>query len=173
MKKQAIIKQLFFAGLFIGGMNIFSSCDSCSRKTENTEENTTIDETYESSSADDTISSVDNSGAINDGSTSSAAINASSTSGSGKTGNASRTTKTTTPAGNTSTSASTANNTKKEEARQQAITDMVENSDAKSAVGKDGKPIRSSGDAGTGSGTGTGSTGNNSRVTTREAQKAN
>ena len=167
MKKSAILKQLIFTSLLIGGMNVLSSCNGCSRKTESTEENTTI-ESFESSSEDDTISSGDDSGTINDGSTTSASINATSNSGSGKSGSNAGTTKT-----SATTTSAPANNAKKEEARQQAITDMVENSDAKSAVDKNGKPIRSSGDAGTGSGTGTGSTGNNSRVTTREAQKAN
>jgi|GEM_PF-3047362 len=170
MKTQRTIQQLCFSLLLMAGLNLFSSCESCSHKTENTEENTTETNTYESTSEEDTVSTGDESASSNDGSTTSASIKASSGSGSSKSGNASGTSTSTMNATKTSTAV---NNTKKEEAKQQAITDMVENSDAKSAVGKDGKPIRSSGDAGTGSGTGTGSTGNNSRVTTREAQKAN
>lgn len=164
--KTTVIKQFFFAATLVAGMNIYSSCDSCSRKTESTEETTTDKESYESATEEDTMTTGDNTGTMNDGSTSSTSIHQSSGSGNGKSGNATTTTKT-----STTTTASGSN--KDEEARQQAITDMVENSDAKSAVDKNGKPIRSSGDAGTGSGTGTGSTGNNSKVTTREAQKAN
>lgn len=167
MKTATIIKQFLFAALLIAGMNIYSSCDSCNRKSENTETNTSDSESYESATEEDTVASGDNTGMMNDGSTSSSTINASSGSGgSGKTVTSSKTT-------NTTKTSTTSDKDKNYEAKQQAITDRIENSDAKSAVDKNGKPIRSSGDAGTGSGTGTGSTGNNSKVTTREAQKAN
>jgi hypothetical protein len=167
MKTATIIKQFLFATLLIAGMNIYSSCDSCNRKTESTETNTSDSESYESATEEDTVASGDNTGMMNDGSTSSSTINASSGSGgSGKTVSSSKTT-------NTTKTSTTSDKDKNYEAKQQAITDRIENSDAKSAVDKNGKPIRSSGDAGTGSGTGTGSTGNNSKVTTREAQKAN
>lgn len=165
MKTITTIKQLAFASLLIAGLNIYSSCDSCNRKDESTQENTTDTDSYDSAEEEDTITTGDNTG-MNDGSTSSTSINATSGSGIGKSGNTSGTSTST-------TGTSTASGSKDEAARQQAITDMIENSDAKSAVDKNGKPIRSSGDAGSGTGTGTGSTGNNSRVTTREAQKAN
>ena len=165
MKTITVIKQLSFASLLIAGMNIYSSCDSCNRKTETTEENITDTDSYESTFEEDTMTTGD----INDNSTSSTSI---SSSGSNKSGKTTKTT-TTKTTGTTKTGAASGSAVD-EEARQQAITDQIENSDAKSgAVDKKGNPIRSSGDAGTGSGTGTGSTGNNSRVTTREAQKGN
>jgi hypothetical protein len=168
MKTTTIIKQLLFTLLVIAGLNIYSSCDSCNRKDDSTQENTTDTDSYESADEEDTITTGDNTG-MNDGSTSSTSINATSGSGNGKNGTTSGSSKTPNTAGTATASGSS----KDDAAKQQAITDMIENSDAKSAVDKNGKPIRSSGDAGTGTGTGTGSTGNNSRVTTREAQKAN
>lgn len=164
MKTITTIKQFVLTAILIAGINIYSSCDSCNRKDDNTQENTTDTDSYESAEEEDTLTTGDNTG-MNDGSTSSTSINATSGSGTGKSVSTAGTSKNTT---GTSTATS-----KDEAAKQQAITDMIENSDAKSAVDKNGKPIRSSGDAGSGTGTGTGSTGNNSRVTTREAQKAN
>lgn len=164
MKKITVIKKLFFASLLLAGMNIYTSCDSCNRK-ESTQENTMETDNYGSTIEEDTMTTGD----INDNATSSASISASKSSGS-NTGSTTKTTSTKT----SSTTKTSTTSAKDEAARQQAITDQIENSDAKSgAVDKKGNPIRSSGDSGTGSGTGTGSTGNNSRVTTREAQKGN
>lgn len=161
MKTINLIKQMVFATAVIAGMNTFSSCNSCDRKTQTTEESTSV--TYESTTDGDTVSTDETSSSVNDGTTTSTSIKANS-SGSGT---ATTTTKSTT----TTTSSSASKNVKDEAARQQAITDRIENSDAGSAVDKNGNPIKSSGDAGSGMGTGTGSTGNNSRVTTREAQR--
>lgn len=162
MKKPALIKQLFFASIAIAGMNLFSSCDGCSRKTTETTTVTTETTDTTSTTSDDTgYINDDNSGntsGVNDGTTSSASI------------------RTSTPAGSkTTTGTSTAaTGTKKSGLSEEEITNQIENSDARSgAVDKKGNPIKSSGDAGSGMGTGTGSTGNNSRVTTREAQKGN
>lgn len=168
MKTVALIKQFLFAATLIAVMNIYSSCDSCSRKSESTETNTTDSESYESATEEDTTLSGDNTGTMNDGSTSSTSMSAASGSG-----NSVKTVTTSKSATTTKTTTAASDKDKNYEARQQAITDRIENSDAKSAVDKNGNAIRSSGDSGTGSGTGTGSTGNNSKVTTREAQRAN
>jgi len=161
MKKLTIVKQSFFAAIALAGMNIFSSCDSCSRKNENTEEITTdMNVDADTTAYDD---SADSGSGMNDGTNTSRSIK--STSGSG--------TATTKPATSSSSASSstTSSGTKKSGLTEEEITNQIENSDAKSD--KNGKPIRSSGDAGSGQGTGTGSTGNNSRVTTKEAQKGN
>lgn len=163
MNKLTTIKQLFFAGVVITGMNIFSSCDSCSRKESTTEgsETTTTDAdttSYEDSAYDDSLST---GASTNDGTNTSTPIRSKSNNG----------TATTKPA--TTSSSSDNSGTKTSGMTEEEITNRIENSDAKSAVDKNGKPIRNSGAAGSGLGTGTGSTGNNSRVTTKEAQKGN
>lgn len=163
MKKLTTIKQLFFAGVVLTGMNIFSSCDSCSRKEATPEgsETTTNDSdttNYDDSAYDDSLST---GASINDGANTSTPIRSKSSNG----------TATTKPA--TTSSSSDNSGTKTSGLTEEEITNRIENSDAKSAVDKNGKPIRNSGAAGSGLGTGTGSTGNNSRVTTKEAQKGN
>ncbi|KOS07824.1 hypothetical protein AM493_18515 [Flavobacterium akiainvivens] len=55
---------------------------------------------------------------------------------------------------------------------QEEIDNRVENSGSSTAY-KNGKPANSGGTSGSGQGTGTGSTGNNSRVTTKEDQLKN
>jgi len=164
MKKLTTIKQLFFAGVVLTGMNIFSSCDSCSRKEATPEgsETTTTDAdttSYDDSAYDDSLST---GASTNDGTNTSTPIRSKSSNGG---------TATTKPA--TSSSSSNDSGTKTSGLTEEEITNRIENSDAKSAVDKNGKPIRNSGAAGSGLGTGTGSTGNNSRVTTKEAQKGN
>lgn len=161
MKKLTIIKQAFFATAIIAGMNIFSSCDSCSRKEAGPDETTTDMNTdgdttsYDDSAYDDSTGT-----GINDGTNTSTSIKARS----GSTAN-------TKPAASSTGSAS---GTTKSGPSEEEIANQIENSDAKSGtVNKNGKPVTSSGAAGSGQGTGTGSTGNNSRVTTKEAQKGN
>ncbi len=159
MKKPTLIKHLLLTLLVIAGTNIFSSCDSCTRKTTETTTTTGTESMDTTSTGDDTgfinDDSSGNTSRVNDGT---ASISTSSASRS----------KTAT---GTSTAAA---GTKKSGLSEEEITNRIENSDARSgAVDKNGNPVKSSGDAGTGMGTGTGSTGNNSRVTTREAQKGN
>jgi len=162
MKKLTVIKQLFFATLLIAGMNIYSSCDSCNRKTDGSSEGTRdgVDANGDTRGSEEPADN-ENSGSTegtgggtaNDSKTSSTPVKASS--------------------GNKTTNTSTlGTGTKNNGPSEEEITNQVENSDAKSgAVDKNGNPIRSGGNSGSGSGTGTGSTGNNSRVSTKEAQK--
>jgi len=164
MKKLTIIKQAFFATAIVAGMNIFSSCDSCSRKEAGPDETTTDMNTdadtidYDDSAYNDSTGT-----GINDGTNTSTSIKARS----GSTAN-------TKPATSSQASTGSASGTTKSGPSEEEIANQIENSDAKSGtVDKNGKPVRSSGAAGSGQGTGTGSTGNNSRVTTKEAQKGN
>ena len=158
MKKLTLIKQLFFASTLIAGINIYSSCDGCNRQPDGSSEGTRdgMDanaDTRGSEEPADNENSGSTEGTANDGKTSSTSIKASSGS------------KTT----NTST---TATGTKNSEPTEEEITNQVENSNASHAYDKNGKPIISSGASGSGMGTGTGSTGNNSKVTTKEDQKS-
>lgn len=162
MKRLPLIKQLLFALILIGGMNIFSSCDSCSHKTDGSSEGTRdgMDANGDTRGSEEPADNENSgstegtgSGTANDGKTASTSVKATTTS------------KTTTT--------SSANN-KDNELSEAEIANMVENSDARSGtVDKKGNPVVSSGASGSGTGTGTGSTGNNSRVTTRKAQKSN
>lgn len=165
MKKLTILKQSLFAIVAVTGMNIFSSCDSCSRKESSADETITDMETDADTTAYDDSAYDDSSATgVNDGSGASRSIKA----GNGK-GNA------VTKPGNASGTASSSNSSlTKTGPTEEEIANRIENSDYKSGtVDKNGKPVQSSGAAGSGQGTGTGSTGNNSRVTTKEAQKSN
>ncbi len=165
MKKPTILKQLFFAGILIAGMNIYSSCNSCSRETKHK----TIDPNGYDYAVDENLDSIDstdyNGATVNDGNSSSTSIGA-VPSGNSNTGKTTSTTKPVTTSTTPTPNKNTANTT-----TQQEITNKIENSDYGRVYDKDGKPMRDSGASGSGMGTGTGSTGNNSRVTTREAQK--
>lgn len=162
MKRLTLIKQLFAALVLIAAMNIYSSCDRCTR-TDGNKEGTRdgIDANGDTRGSEEPADN-ENSGStegtgggtVNDGKTSSTSVKA------------------TTGSRTTTTTSST--NSKNNGLSEAEITNMVENSDAKSGtVDKKGNPVVSSGASGSGSGTGTGSTGNNSRVTTREAQRSN
>lgn len=158
MKRLPLIKQLLFTLILIGGMNIFSSCDSCSNKTDGSSDG--IDANGDTRGSEEPADNENSgstegtgSGTANDGKTASTSVKATTT----------RRTTPTSSANNKDTGLSEAE-----------ITNQIENSDAKSGtIDKKGNPIVSSGASGSGTGTGTGSTGNNSRVTTREAQKSN
>lgn len=165
MKKLTIIKQSLYAAVAIAGMNIFSSCDSCSRKEPAPDETTTDMETEADTSAYNDSAYDDSSATgVNDGSGTSRSIKA----GYGK-GNAATKPFTASGTATSSNSGSTKTGPTEEE-----IANRIENSDYKSGtVDKNGKPVQSSGAAGSGQGTGTGSTGNNSRVSTKEAQRSN
>lgn len=162
MKTITLIKQFAFSMGIVAGMNAFTSCNSCDRKTQTT---TTTESTVITD--EDTVSTDEASSTVNDGTTTSTSINATG-SGTGK-----KPASTSTSSANSSSTSSSATSAKNEAARQQAITDRIENSDVNNAVDKNGNPLRSGGNSGSGSGTGTGSTGNNSKVTTREAQRTN
>lgn len=166
MKKLTIIKQLLFVTLLIAGMNLYSSCNSCSNRPEGQTEGTRdgMDANGDNSATEGPADNDES------GSTEGTGTN----SGNASDGNSSAAnTRKTSSATLTKTSTGGASSTNKDQMSQEEIDNMVENSDYKSAKDKNGQPIRNSGDAGSGMGTGTGSTGNNSRVTTREAQRGN
>lgn len=154
MKKLTTINQVFAIALLISIMSLNTSCDSCSRKDgseKGTEDGRDANATGSGSEApgdNENSGSTDGtgSGAANDtGSNSSASTSGGGTSGTGTTGR---------------------------KLTEEEITNQVENSNASKAVDKNGNPIQSGGTSGTGQGTGTGSTGNNSKVTSREDQKS-
>jgi hypothetical protein len=167
MKKPTIIKQVFFTAMLVTGMNIFSSCNSCSRESKHN----TIDPNGYDYAVDENLDSIDSTdnATINDGNSSSTSIDAVSSSDGSKGKNTTPSTSNTKPA---TTNKPASNNNSDETTKQQEITNKIENSDYGRVYDKNGKPMRDSGSAGSGMGTGTGSTGNNSRVTTREAQKS-
>ena len=153
MKKITGIKQLLITTLLLGSMGLFSSCDGCSR-TDGTGEGTedgrdANGDTRGSETSTDNEGSGSTPGTNTKGGNSTDNSSASSgTSGSGSSGTGSRA------------------------LTEEEITNQVENSNASRAVDANGDPIRSGGTSGTGQGTGTGSTGNNSKVTSREDQKS-
>lgn len=154
MKTQEIIRNGIMASLLIAGINIATSCDSCSRK-EKTVETTTFSE---GESADTTTTSTTDSTEAASGST---------------TGNSTRTAAT--PGSNataTGTKTGTASSGTKQGMTEQEITDKIENSSSTPRKAN-GQPVNSGGTSGSGMGTGTGSTGNNSKVTRPEDQKGN
>ena len=140
MKK--LTKQLLLAALLVGGMQLYTSCDSCSR-TDGSGEGT--EDAIEANG--DTRGS--ESPGDNEGS--------GSTQGTG------------TDSGNGADGNRSASNGTRNEIDQAQVANEIENSDAKK-VDRNGNPISSSGASGSGQGTGTGSTGNNSKVTSREDQ---
>lgn len=158
MKRLNIFRSLSIITISATVFYFTTSCNSCDRNTQETNENTY----YDTETDNDTI--IEEEGAYNN------AVE-------GQMPSDSRTNSTTIKRSTTSSSASasvkqSSSESDEKKLSEAEITNMVENSDAKSgAVDKNGNPIRSSGSAGTGQGTGTGSTGNNSRVTTREAQR--
>lgn len=160
MKKLTVIKQFLFVSLLIAGMNIYSSCDGCNRPDGNSEgTNDGMDTNGNTRGTEQPADNEDSgstegtgSGTANDGRTSSTSINSST--------------------GGTNSTSTVSTGTAKSGLSDEEITNQVENSNASSAYDKEGKPVISSGSAGTGSGTGTGTTGNNSRVRTKEDQKS-
>jgi len=154
MKTHSMIRNTVLASLLITGLNIATSCDSCSRK-----EDTGDGSTYNEGEATDTtmVTTTDSTEAASGSSTGNytRSANSSGTNDYGGSGKKSA---------NGSGS--------KQGMTEQEITDKIENS---SSTPRDanGKPINSGGTSGTGMGTGTGTTGNNSKVTRPEDQKGN
>lgn len=148
--KNITLKNLLFAVVAVAGFNVLTSCDGCSRKGQDLDRtNSTVDANQNENTIDGASSS--DYGTVN-----------SSGTGTSSSGNSNGSATGTSASGGTSTSSENANSGLTE----QEITDRVENSSSNV-----GKPVNGGGTAGTGMGTGTGSTGNNSRVTTREDQK--
>lgn len=153
MKTQAIIRNGMMASLLIAGLNITTSCDSCSRK-EKTVETTTYSE---GESADTTTTNTDSTEAAS-GSTTGNSTHTAATPGSNGTASGTKT--------------GTAASGNKQGMTEQEITDKIENSSSTPRKAN-GQPVNSGGTSGSGMGTGTGSTGNNSKVTRPEDQKGN
>lgn len=156
--KTSVIKHTLAAALFIAGMNMVTSCNSCSRKDDGvTTTETKIDTVYIDTcmAGHDTIAGYE-------GNASGRSIPV----GRHK-ATASRPAK-----GKTISGKGTATGSKKTELTEDEITDRVENSSSH-AYTKNGKPVNPGGTSGEGQGTGTGSTGNNSRVTTKADQNRN
>lgn len=148
MENPKKIRQYLIAALLIGSMGLYTSCDSCNRvdgNKEGTEDGRDVNgDTRGSESPSDNEDS---------GSTPGTNTNAGSSS-------------------DNSSASTTTSGTGSRKLTQDEITNQVENSNASKAVDSNGDPIRSSGTSGAGLGTGTGSTGNNSKVTSREDQKS-
>jgi len=167
MKKSTALKNALFAALLVAGMNVVSSCDSCSRRDEGSNSTGTSDGNEANGDIDGSETPADNE---NSGSTegtddsANAGTDGSSSMNVPRSGSA-----TGTSSSSASGSASSASTPKKSGLTEEQITDKVENSSSQATNSK-GEPIISGGTAGTGQGTGTGSTGNNSRVTTKKDQ---
>ena len=157
MKRPALIKQLLFGALVVAGMNLCTSCDSCSRNGSNTEGVNDANDANGDTRGSESPADNEDSG---------------STEGTGTSSGTPSDRNTSAASGNIPASGpgNASANTTGRQLSEQEITNRVENSDP-GRVDKNGNPIRSSGASGTGTGTGTGSTGNNSRVTTAEAQR--
>lgn len=168
MKKLTIVRQALFTALIVAGMQLYSSCNSCSNRPEGQSEGT-----RDGMDANgDTRGSEEPADNENSGSTEGTGTDSGNASDGNRQAVNTGKKSSVAPARGTATGAGGASaNTN--QMSQEEIDNMVENSDYKSATNKSGQPVRSSGDAGSGIGTGTGSTGNNSRVTTREAQQSN
>jgi hypothetical protein len=158
MKNFPLIQKTLLAAIAVTGMNMFSSCESCSRKDDDMQDDdvatTRVDTVYIDTcmTPNDTL--------MRDGANGGAYIPR------GGKNNA-----TGTGAGTSTGNGTAAQGSGKNTLSEDEITDRVENSSSKAT--KNGKPVISGGNAGSGQGTGTGSTGNNSRVTTKEDQLRN
>ncbi|MGQ2982019.1 hypothetical protein [Flavobacterium sp.] len=155
MKTNSVIRYTVMASLFIAGLNIAASCDSCSRKDK------TDASTYtEGGSTDTTVVTTTDSTETASGSSTGSRTRTANASGTGTKGSG--------VDGKTGAKGSGNDQGMTE----QDITDKIENS---SSTPRDanGKPVNSGGTSGSGTGTGTGSTGNNSKVTRPEDQKGN
>ena len=151
MKKLRGIKQFLMIAMLLGSIGLFSSCDGCSRTDGNSEG--TEDGRDANSDARGTESPADNEDSGSTPGTNTTSGNSSDNSSASTYG---------------SVSGSSSDSRQLSEAE---ITNRIENSNASNAVDSEGNPIQSGGTSGTGQGTGTGSTGNNSKVTSREDQK--
>ena len=170
--KKLLLKNTLIAAIAITGMNVFTSCDSCSRKdTENNESTTYSTETDTVAMGSlDTANGTENSGNGN-GSTATGTGTKQSSS-SGASGNSASSSSAATGSASGSSSSATSGDTKKSGMTQQEITNKIENSSSNATDSK-GRPVSSGGTAGSGQGNGTISTGNNGKVNKLEDQKGN
>jgi len=151
MKSSAIIKNSVFVALTLTGMNMITSCESCSRKNDRKDGDVAVthDTVYIDTcmTPNDTIREGADGVYIPRGQKSSGTAAGSS---------------------NGTTAGSAGTGSPKKALTQEEIDNRIENSSSQAY--KDGKPVNSGGSSGSGQGTGTGSTGNNSRVTTKKDQ---
>jgi len=160
MKNFRVLKNSMLIAVAATGLHAVTSCESCSRKDEagNNQTAGTHDTVY----IDTCMSPHDS--LMKDGASGTGYVPMGSRSGSGNAASGA------TPSGGSNGSGTSAGGSKST-LTQEEIDSRVENSSSQAT--KNGKPINSGGTSGTGSGTGTGSTGNNSRVTTKEDQLKN
>lgn len=152
MKKLKYFRKYIVAALLVGSMGLYTSCDSCSRTDGSNEGTEDGRDANGDTRGSETSTDNENSGSTE----------GTNTNGGNSSDNSSASTN------NSGTNSSSGSRQLSEE----EITNQVENSNASKAVDSKGNPIRSGGTSGTGQGTGTGSTGNNSKVTSREDQKS-
>ena len=156
MKTSFIIKNGLLTTALLAGMQVVTSCDGCSRKSETM---TTTEGRVDTVYIDTCMTPHDTVAMGYDGT---------GTSGRSIRANASTSSNSGTSSGNATGGSTATSGTKKAGLTEEEITDRVENSSSQAY--KNGKPVNSGGTSGSGQGTGTGSTGNNSRVTTKEDQ---
>jgi hypothetical protein len=152
--KKLTIKNCFVAVLATTGAAFTTGCESCSRKTP--PGNNTAATMHDTVYIDTCMTPADS--LVREGSTGTYVPY-----GKGTVGTAA-------PNGSSAGGKATGN-TGGRQLTQEEIDDRVENSSSQAI--KNGKPVNSGGTSGSGQGTGTGSTGNNSRVTTKEDQLRN
>lgn len=152
MKKLKNFRKYFVAALLVGSMGLYASCDSCNRTDGSKEGAEDGRDANSDTRGSETPADNENSGRTP----------GTNTSGGNSSDNSSASTN------NSATNPSSGSRQLSEE----EITNQVENSNASNGVDSKGNPVRSGGTSGTGQGTGTGSTGNNSKVTSREDQKS-
>jgi hypothetical protein len=154
--KKSIIKNSILAISAMAGLQTVTSCNSCSRKD-------TVHNDDEPLAIHDTVY-IDTCMATND------SLLYEKTTGNYIRVNRVSTAATATPKGSTA-----ATGGKKPSGGTRLTEEEIENriENSSSTAYKNGKPVNSGGTSGTGQGTGTGSTGNNSRVTTKEDQLGN
>ena len=173
MKKQSIFKQAFVATIMVAGMQMISSCESCSRKDKDME----TTEPAGSGGASDTYGNdtiIDNGNSGNTGNSYNSGTGSGSNASGGATGNGGSS------SGNSNASSSgnkesvkgsnSESATKKSTPSYDPNNDPIENSSSH-ARKADGTPVNPGGTSGSGMGTGSGSTGNNSRVSDPRDQK--
>lgn len=168
MKRSIFIKQAVFTTVMVAGLNIFSSCESCNRKENDTEtmapsESGAANDTY----SNDTVMGAQDSGSANGNGYNSGSGQQVGSGNAGENDNASS-------SGSSSSSSSGSNSpsgtTSGKTSNYDPNNDPIENTSSPARNSK-GEPINSGGSSGSGSGTGSGSTGNNSRVSKAEDQK--
>lgn len=157
--KKLVIKHTIMAVTAIVGLQMATSCNSCSHKNDDMHDDDAPTATHDTVYID-TCMAVSDSLMYEKTTGNYIRVNRVATTPRPAAGNGS------TAGGKATTPANTAKPLTQEE-----LDDRVENSSSQAY--KNGKPVNSGGTSGAGQGTGTGSTGNNSRVTTKADQERN